>query len=43
MSFNPFNSTGGGGGFTPNAAQKAAMNSGITAELVADIPTTPEQ
>ena len=41
MSFNPFGSgkgSSGGGGFTPSAAQRAAMDSGITAELVADIP-----
>lgn len=45
MGFNPFGSGkgGSGGGFTPSAAQRAAMDSGITAELVADIPTTPEQ
>ena len=44
MSFDPFGGGGsGGGGFTPNAAQRAAMNSGITAALVADIPSTDAQ
>lgn len=41
MSFNPLSGggKGGGGGFTPTKKQLDAMNSGITAEGVAQINT----